>query len=102
MEQILVAAVTSAGLLAVSLLGVRLNAQVKNVQKQVQNGHGKPMRDEQDERHGEVMTILTDLRTEQVEQRKDIGGIRSELRDIRTEQRVQAGRIHDLGQKGKK
>lgn len=54
MNEILVALIGAAGLILVSVIGLRTNGRVKAIQGQVQNDHTTNLREELDERHDET------------------------------------------------
>lgn len=64
MTEVLVAVVGALGLLLVAAVNVRLNGRVKAVQRQVENDHTSNLRDELDDRHGEIYAQLQTIREE--------------------------------------
>lgn len=92
MSEIVVATISTAGLIIVALLNLRMSRRVKVIQGQVQNDHQTNLREELDERHTETRSVLGDIR-------KDIGGLRSEIRAERAERMLLSTKLHNLEQK---
>lgn len=61
MNEILVALIGAAGLVLVSVIGIRTNGRVKAIQGQVQNDHTTNLREELDERHDETRSWFSAL-----------------------------------------
>lgn len=85
------------------VLTARMNGRVKSLKAdskatrhQVENNHDTNMREENDERHDETVTLLKNVIATQKLQGNDIGGIREELRALRTDDHDQRDRIHEL------
>ena len=86
-----------------AILAAILNRKIKHIRSdtaqtlnQVQNDHPANMREEGDERHDEIVALVSAVLTTQTAQGHDIGGIRSELRTLRRDDGEQRGRILDL------
>jgi len=80
-----------------------VRSDTKQTLNQVQNSHTTNLREEGDERHGELVALVTtvlNVQKTQAEVQKaqaaDIGGIRSELRDLRKDDAGQRDRLLDL------
>lgn len=91
-SDIIVAMISTAGLIIVAVLNLRTSRRVKVIQGQVQNSHSTNLREELDERHTETRSTLGDIR-------KDIGGLRSEMRAERAERLLLSTKLHNLEQK---
>ena len=66
---------------------------------QVKNSHTTNLREEGDERHDELVALVSAVINTQATQGYDIGGIRSELRTLRDDDSEQRKRILDLEKK---
>lgn len=73
-----------------------VKSDTKQTLNQVQNSHTTNLREEGDERHGELVALVTTVLNVQKAQAADIGGIRSELRDLRKDDAGQRDRLLDL------
>lgn len=88
-DPVVVALITSANAIVTLILGAKLSGRVKRVQAQVENDHSTNLREEQDERHAELIS-------NQKHAARDIGGIREEIRGMRKDIRRERERIDDL------
>ena len=66
---------------------------------QVKNSHTTNLREEGDERHDELVALVSAVINTQAAQGHDISGIRSELRTLRDDDSEQRKRILDLEKK---
>lgn len=110
---IIVAVITGiVGPLLVVIVGAKLNRKVnhlrddtKATRSQVENSHSTNLRDDQDDKHNELVELVQSVLGTQKSQRRDIGGMREDIRGVRTdlttlrgELVVERERIRDLEQ----
>ena len=89
-----------------AILAAILSRKIKHIRSdtaqtldQVKNSHTTNLREEGDERHDELVALVSAVITAQTAQGYDIGGIRSELRTLRDDDGEQRKRILDLEKK---
>ena len=94
----------------IAILGARLtrkvnhlSADTKATRHQVENSHSTNLRDDQDDKHAELVELVKAVIGAQKSQGAEIGGVREELRgvrrdvsDLRGELGVERERIRDL------
>lgn len=108
-ENVLVALITTFGIIFTALsgtavlIGQRTSRRVKTIEKdaaetryQVKNSHTTNLREEGDDRHEELTTLVRQVISTQATQGLDIGGIRSELRALRKDDTDQRDRLFEL------
>lgn len=108
---IIVALITAVvGPAAIAILGAKLNRKVnhlradaKATREQVENTHETNLRDDNDDKHAELVALVNAVIDTQKSQGVEIGGIRSELRavrkdvsDLRGELGIERQRIREL------
>ena len=89
-----------------AILAAILNRKIKNIRSdtaqtldQVKNSHTTNLREEGDDRHSEIVALVSAVINTQAAQGHDISGIRSELRTLRDDDSEQRKRILDLEKK---
>jgi len=89
-----------------AILAAILSRKIKHIRSdtaqtldQVKNSHTTNLREEGDERHNELVALVSAVINTQATQGYDIGGIRSELRTLRDDDGEQRKRILDLEKK---
>lgn len=76
-----------------AILGVLLNRKVNKISAatnatlhQVKNSHEVNLRDDQDDKHAELVGLVTSVRDQVKTQGRDIGGLRGDMRELRRDQ----------------
>lgn len=103
-DVVLVALISSAGLIAVAALQVRTNRKVKQIKNEVSNDHTTNLRDDLDGKHDDSQALISrlfnklavDLKADVAAVKHDVGGIRSDIRQLYKNDADAAERWHDL------